>query len=40
VALTTPGLHLPGRVAHAMMLNVARGAKLHGIFEQIEWDGD
>ncbi|WP_328805981.1 reverse transcriptase family protein [Paraburkholderia solitsugae] len=30
--------HLAGRVAHAAMLNAARGAKLKGIFDQIEWN--
>jgi RNA-directed DNA polymerase len=29
---------LAGRVAHAVMVNAARGAKLKRIFEQIEWD--
>jgi RNA-directed DNA polymerase len=30
--------HLQGRVAQAVMLNAARGAKLKGIFERIGWD--
>ena len=29
--------HLAGRVAHAGMLNAARGAKLKGIFDRIAW---
>ncbi|SIO61458.1 RNA-directed DNA polymerase [Burkholderia sp. GAS332] len=29
--------HLAGRVAHAAMLNAARGAKLKGIFDRIVW---
>jgi hypothetical protein len=30
--------HLAGRVAHAAMLNAARGAKLKGIFGRIVWN--
>ncbi|WP_090680974.1 reverse transcriptase family protein [Paraburkholderia phenazinium] len=30
--------HLQGRVAQAVMLNAARGAKLKGIFERIGWE--
>jgi hypothetical protein len=31
--------HLAGRVAHAAMLNPARGARLRGLFDSINWDG-
>jgi hypothetical protein len=30
--------HLTGRVAHATMLNPARGRKLREILERIDWD--
>lgn len=30
--------HLAGRVAHAVMVNRVRGAKLKAIFERIVWD--
>ena len=30
--------HLAGRVAHAAMLNAARGAKLKAIFDRIVWN--
>jgi retron-type reverse transcriptase len=29
--------HLAGRIAHAAMLNVVRGAKLRALFKQIDW---
>ncbi|MBN3819692.1 RNA-directed DNA polymerase, partial [Paraburkholderia sp. Se-20369] len=32
--------YLAGRVAHATMLNAARGLKLQAIFERIAWDTD
>lgn len=32
--------HLAGRVAHARMLNAARGMKLQAIFDRVAWDRD
>ena len=29
--------HLAGRIAHVRMVNPAKGEKLRGIFERIEW---